>query len=462
MSGFAVTFLVVSAVALLLLPRRWAPMPLIAGACYMTPGQGIELGPFHFPVIRMLMAVGILRVVVRGERLANGFNGLDWITVLWCICAAVSSLFHEDVTAAVVSRLGFIYNVAGIYFLLRIFCSSMDDIVRLGRATAFLLALVAIEMYYEHATNHNLFSVLGAVSQVPEFREGRIRASGPFAHSILAGTVGAVTLPLMIGLCQYHRMTALLGVLVCLSIVTASSSSGPVMSSFFALGALFMWRYRRHSRLFWRAAVSAYLLLALFMKAPPYYLLARVDLVGGSTGWYRARLIESAIEHLNEWWLAGTDYTRHWMTTPGAWSSKAADITNYYLTMGITGGLPLMLLFIATIGLAFAFVGREVREDGVPQRQRFMVWALGSALFAHAATCISVSYFDQSFLFLYVTLAAIGSARHAGAPVEARSEPRVRPTQVDLAPAHAGPRPWNPVSVRGGDRQLPREAPKAG
>ena len=96
------------------------------------------------------------------------------------------------------------------------------------------------------------------------------------------------------------------------------------------------------------------------------------------------------------------------------WDDNKADITNHYLSMGVTGGLPLMLLFIATISKGFAFVGRAMRDEvDLSPRHRFMVWALGSSLFAHTATCISVSYFDQSFVFLYLTLAAIGSARGA-------------------------------------------------
>jgi hypothetical protein len=415
MNAFAIIFALVSAVALFLLPRRWAPLPLIAGACFMTLGQGIEIGPFSFTVIRLLIAVGVLRVLLRAERLVKGLNGLDWTIVLWSLSALVSCVFHTDQVGALISRLGLVYNCAGIYFLLRIFCVSVDDLVSLCRATAFLLAFVAAEMIYEHRADYNLFSVFGGVSAVPEFRAGKIRASGPFAHSILAGTVGAVTLPLMVGMWRYYRTTSLLGILVCLSIIVSSSSSGPIMSSLFGIAALLLWPYRRQGKRFRWGAITVYLLLLLFMNAPPYYLLARIDIVGGSTGWYRARLIESAFEHLDEWWLGGTDVTRHWMPTLSVnWKENKADITNHYLSMGVTGGLPLMLCFIASISKGFAFVGREMREEvDLPPRHRFMVWALGSSLFAHSATCISVSYFDQSFVFLYLTLAAIGSAREA-------------------------------------------------
>jgi hypothetical protein len=148
------------------------------------------------------------------------------------------------------------------------------------------------------------------------------------------------------------------------------------------------------------------------MNDPAYYILARIDLAGGSTGWHRARLIQSALEFLPEWWLAGTDYTRHWMPTGVSWSVDHTDITNHYLKMGVLGGLPLMLLFIAVLAKGFSFVGQTPRQmPELSQQSRFMLWALGASLFAHAATIISVSYFDQSFMFLYVTLAAISSAR---------------------------------------------------
>ena len=135
-------------------------------------------------------------------------------------------------------------------------------------------------------------------------------------------------------------------------------------------------------------------------------------MTGSSTGWHRARLIEMSLAHLDEWWLAGTDYTRHWMPSGVSWNPKHTDITNHYLQMGVMGGLPLMFLFIGLLATGFVYVGRRVRLRKMRRKDRFMMWALGSALFAHATTFISVSYFDQSVLFIYLTLAAIGSACH--------------------------------------------------
>jgi hypothetical protein len=410
MNGIAVVFILLNTIAFLLLPRRWAAVPLLVGACYMTLGQVIDVGPFSFSIIRMLVLAGVVRIIVRGERLAGGMNSLDRLMLVWAVWVMFSSFFHNDLSGALIFRLGLVYDACGIYFLLRVFCQSLDDVIALCRITAILLVPVAAEMLYEKLTLYNLFSVLGGVPEITVIREGRIRAQGPFAHAILAGTIGAVCLPLVTALWRQHRKEAIIGIGACLIMIFAAASSGPVMSAIAAIGALWMWRYQHRMRLVRWLAVVGYIALDLVMKAPAYYLIARIDLAGGSTGWHRARLIQSAIEFLPEWWLGGTDYTRHWMPTGVSWSADHTDITNHYIKMGIIGGLPLMILFIAVLAKGFSFVGQTLRQLSELSQSRFMVWALGASLFAHATTFIAVSYFDQSFVFLYLTLAAIGSA----------------------------------------------------
>jgi hypothetical protein len=387
-------------------------MPLLVAACYITVAQEIEIGPFHFTVVRLLVAAGFVRILVRGERLTNGVNGLDWIMFAWGVVALLSSFGHKDPLAALVFRLGEVYDCAGVYFLIRIFSQSLDDVVLLVGIVAIVLVPVALEMLQEKRTAHNYFSVFGGVSPDSYIREGKIRAQGPFKHAILAGTVGAVCFPLMAGLWKHRRKISLIGLAATVFITYACASSGPLMSAMAAAFALFLWRYRHHMRFFRWVALLGYVGLDLLMKDPAYYLMARIDLTGGSTGWHRAQLIHSAFKHLNEWWLTGTDYTRDWMPTGVSWSPDHTDITNQYLMMGVLGGLPLMFLFIAMLARAFSFVGQVLRQlPYLPLKSQYLVWAMGASLFAQAATCVSVSYFDQSFVFLYLTLGAIGSTK---------------------------------------------------
>jgi hypothetical protein len=407
-SAIGLVFSLLMGLLILVLPRRWAALPFLAGVCYISRGHLAQVGPFHFNVIRILIFAGIVRLLLRREWLAGGMSGLDWLMAVWGIWALISSFFHKDPSGALVFRLGLVYNACGIYFLLRSFCQSLDDVVGLCRFTALILFPVAVEMLNEKVTMYNFLSVFGDVSAIPAIREGVIRAQGPFGHPILAGTVGAVCFPLMIGIWHRHRKTAFIGALACLGIVYTCGSSGPVLSVAAGIGALFMWHFRQWMKFAQWAGILGYITLDMVMKAPAYYLIGRIDVAGGSAGWHRAALIESAFKHIDEWWFAGTDYTRHWMPTGVSWSPDHTDITNQYLNLGVLGGMPLMLLFIVILLKSFSFVGAALRQGA--QENQFIFWALGASLFAHAATCISVAYFDQSFLFLYLTLGAIGSA----------------------------------------------------
>jgi hypothetical protein len=410
MNYLGVVFLSACTCLIFLLPRRLATLPLLLGAVYMTLGQQIQLGPLNFTVLRILIGVGFLRVILRRERLATGINSLDWLILLWSGWAITCSVFHQDPSAAFIFRLGIVYNICGVYFLIRILCQSPEDVVILCRFIAFLLIPLAFEMINEKLTNYNFFSIFGGVSEIPITRMGKIRAQGPFAHSILAGTVGAVCLPIVVVLWKRYRNEALIGMIACLTIVFASSSSGPILSATAGLGALLMWRFRQKIRFLRWFMIVGYIALDLIMRDPAYFIIARIDIAGGSTGWHRSKLIQSAFHHLQEWWFAGTDYTRHWMPTGVSWSTDHSDITNYYLLMGVWGGLPLMALFISLLVKGFSFIGQKLRKlEEQEIDEAFLLWGLGSSLFAHAVTCIGVAYFDQSYLIFYLILAAIGS-----------------------------------------------------
>jgi hypothetical protein len=211
----------------------------------------------------------------------------------------------------------------------------------------------------------------------------------------------------MIGIWRKHPRIAKGGLGACLLMVVTSASSGPVASLLVSVFALLFWRWRQYTRQVCIAAFAGYILLDAIMNAPAYYLLARIDLAGGSTGWHRAALIEASIKYFGEWWFSGTDYTAHWMPTGVPWSDDHTDITNYYLGLGVKGGLPLMVLFMMMMWAGFRNIGTTLRlqvEDDSAGEDQFFVWSIGASLLAHAATAISIAYFDQSVVFIYLTL----------------------------------------------------------
>lgn len=410
MNPAALLFFLGNAFALILLPRKHAPIPLLICCCFMTVGQGIELGPFNLPVYRMILAVGAIRVLLRREWLIGGLNSIDKMLLVWAGWIFLASFFHlREPGSGPVYASGYLFNILLVYFLVRSWSQGIEELKNLIQFIGILLAPVAVTMILEHVTERNVFAIFGGVPEGVYVRNGTIRSQGPFQHPILAGTVGAVCLPLMIGMWQQHRKTAMLGIGACIAMTLSSGSSGPLMSLMFGVAALGLWRWRRWTGVLRYGAVALYLLLELVMSRPAYYVISKFDLTGSSTGWHRSRLIEAAIENFSDWWLFGTDYTVHW-TGVSNWSERHADITNYYLSFAVIGGLPAMLLVVAMMWQAFSWVGKLVREATAgSSKDGFMLWSLGAALFAHAATSFSVSYFDQSQVFFWLTIALIGS-----------------------------------------------------
>jgi hypothetical protein len=209
-----------------------------------------------------------------------------------------------------------------------------------------------------------------------------------------------------------HRKYALAGLFSAGGIVFASTSSGPIMMLLFILLGLALWNIRDHLRSVRWLALTAIVALDAAMKDPVYFLMARIDISGGSTGYHRSQLIRSSIEHLNEWWLTGTDYTRHWMATGIYANTNHTDITNHLLGIGVMGGLPAMFLFIMVLVAGFGKVGRALRENkSASMEQQFLIWTLGAILFGHVMNFWSISLFDQSVVFFYLILAGISAVQ---------------------------------------------------
>ena len=251
-------------------------------------------------------------------------------------------------------------------------------------------------------------------------------------HHILSGTSGAVSLALFVRYWTINRKFSIVGICACMAIVIASNSSGPIAATIFSGGLLFAWRWREYLKHAKKTALFLIFALSLYMERPFYYIVDSIDFTGGSTGWHRARLIESALDKIGEWWLFGTDYTRHWMPTGVSWNPNHTDITNYYLHLGVIGGLPLTLCLIAIVwvsgkklinlALSLYYIGEK--------RAAFANWTLFSVLIAHAASFVSISYFDQMFVLFFILVALIANAKY---PEEHRDGEQSNDVQIDEA-----------------------------
>jgi hypothetical protein len=149
--------------------------------------------------------------------------------------------------------------------------------------------------------------------------------------------------------------------------------------------------------------------LHLVMKAPVWFLIARIDVIGGSASFDRAYLIDTCIRHFSEWWLLGTHDT-------GSWGWSMWDLSNQFVSVAETGGLAALVFFILIFTRCFNKIGAARKACGNDMQAQWSLWFVGAALYAHVMAYFGVSYFDQMQVSWLVLLAMISVVTAVAVP----------------------------------------------
>ena len=199
-----------------------------------------------------------------------------------------------------------------------------------------------------------------------------------------------------------EKSIALLAILAALTIAITSACSTPVLAMAGAVAAFGLWPLRKKMRLVRWGTVAVLVGLQLVMKANVWWLIARVDMTGSSTGWDRAALIDNTIHHFSEWWLLGTNNNPNW-------GYNMWDLCNWFVAQAVQGGLLSFVLFLLVIVRGFQRLGRARKAAEGDFRKGFFIWAVGATLFAHMCSFFGTSYYDQ-MMFSWFTLLVMISA----------------------------------------------------
>ena len=413
--------MLVAIVLTLVLPRRRLIVPFFICAFLIPGGQMLVLGGVHLFVLRILILFACLRMLIakssgRGSIFGPGLNAVDKVFILWAILRATAFLIlFSFQSAAVVNQVASLLDVFGGYFFLRFLIQNDADMQQAIKVLAVIAFGVGLCMLNEKLRSQNVFGYLGGFPIVPQVRDGAIRAQGPFAHPILAGSFAATLLPLFFWLWKGLSLKALaiVGVIGSTCMVLACASSTPLMAYVAGIIAVCFWPMRKHMRMFRWGIVIVLLSVHLIMKAPVWFLIARVDLTGASSGYHRAMLVDSFIRHFSEWWLIGTNNNANW-------GYDMWDLSNQFVAEGVTGGLATFVCFIALVSMSFGRIGRARKSVKGDRKREWFLWFLGAALVAHIAAFFGISYFDHTQISWFALLIMINVATIKRATQEAK------------------------------------------
>jgi len=399
---------VILGIFLLLCPRRFAIPAFLFGTFLIPAGQEILLLGVHVFVYRILVLVGLLGLlrIKKEPRLAGGWNVIDSAFFLSIISHVMAFIFLYWELSALINQIGFIWDYLGGYLFLRMAIRNTEDVFKAIKCFAFLAMIYAVCMVGEQITGENIFGLLGGVRLISEVRLGRVRSEAVFQHAILAGTFAGTVLPLFVLLWKNTKSKAM-GIVAVFSatvMTITSACSTPLLAYTSGLFGILMWPARRGLRLLRWSLVISLICIALVMKAPVWFLIAHVGVVAGSSVSHRADLVDTFIRHVGDWWLLGT-------ANNGTWGYDMFDTSNQYVEWGVTGGLISLVFFLATISRSFGRLGRA--RKFVERRDRsseWLLWLLGSALFANTVAFFGIGYFDQTRVAWFALLAMISAA----------------------------------------------------
>jgi hypothetical protein len=402
--------LVIAVILCFLLPRRYVVVPFLLTLLLVPSTQNLYLAGAHFFVARILILFCLVRVVIMrlfDKQARPGLDIIDKLFLVWAGWRAVAMVLQFLEVGAIVNQAGFLIDSLGAYFVFRSLIRDESDIQRVVKVFAVFALIMAVFMVREQMTGQNLFTVLGGIEQTA-VRNGRLRASGAFRISIIAGAFGAITFPLFLWLFRTGtaKVLAIFGAFASTVMTVTSASSTPVAAFLCGIGALCLWPLREYLRSIRLLFVALLVALQLVMQAPVWFIMARIDFAGGSQGWDRAELIDMFLRHFRDWWLIGTHNNVNW-----GWNMW--DQCNQFVVEGEGGGLLALGCFIAMITVCFKRIGNARKASRGDRKREKMFWLLGVTMFVQVVTFFGIDYFDQSKFVWYALLVMVTVATAA-------------------------------------------------
>jgi hypothetical protein len=398
--------LLLAIVLFFVLPRKHVIVPVLVSMFLIPLGQQFVIGTVHLFVCRILILMAFIRalgskVPKQQSNYAGGWNSIDTAFTCYVLITSAATMMLYPDAGALVNQIGYLWDYLIGYLLLRSLIRNENDTYLAIKCFAGLMVLLAVAMVVEQVKMVNVFGLLGGVAPVPEIREGKVRSQAVFQHALTAGTFAATAIPLFFLLWKNGKAKAfsIVGIVAATVMTFATQTSTSLLTYAAGILSVFLWPIRKKMKTLYWGLAAVLVGLQLVMKAPVWFLIARIDLTGSSSSYHRAELIDQFVNHFSSWWLVGTK-------DAATWGWYMWDAQNMYVSVGEAGGLIALIFYIVVIWRSFAKLG-AARKQATNKNQEWLIWLLGAALFANVVAFLGVNYFDQSRMAWFALIAMI-------------------------------------------------------
>ena len=139
MSNITIIILIISAVLIFTLPRRYVLIPILLSGILMGMTQRIYVFSLDFTPVRILLLCGWIRLIIRSEyHSIMKMNVIDKLLVAYVLWAIISYSLLWQTGGALIYKLGGASYTLGTYFLVRFYIADLDDIERIIKTLLYL------------------------------------------------------------------------------------------------------------------------------------------------------------------------------------------------------------------------------------------------------------------------------------------------------------------------------------
>lgn len=398
-------YLLVAVVLILVLPRGKVIAAFLIPFFTIPIGQVVVLGGFHFTALRVLILAALVRRFSFGRssggKYPGGFNAVDWVVVLWSVSAVMAFWLQFMEKQAIINGLGILLDTLGGYLVMRSLIVDGDAMRRAIKTLAVICAILGVCMINEKISHINVFGLLGGIPTEVTFRDGHIRAGGTLG-CLYAGAFAGAWIPVFLWLWTEgkNRIAAFAGFAGAIAMVITSYSSTSWMTVMGSIVGLAFWPLRKSMRLVRWGLVAMLVGLHMVMKAPVWALINRIDLTGSSSGEQRYMLVDMTIRNFTKWWLIGTP-------TYTTWGWDSWDLCNQFVAVALGGGLLTLIFYVMIFKRSFGAIGTARKLVNGDRGQEWLLWSLGTALFATVVAHFGINYMAQLIMGFFPLIVCI-------------------------------------------------------
>ena len=420
MQGVTLTIALAASAVLFVLPAKYWLVVYMASLAWYPSYLTVKIGTVDFNVTRIIILAIYANLFLQTDlpkRLK--FIWLDKLIIIYFLCQIIAGVTTTtSVMPFLENRAGAVFDMVLPYFAVRMIVRSKREYLTLLKSILIIAAPLAVVGFYQSSTGHNPVGFLrryhawNVTHIAVRARYGFYRANVTFPEEIMFGLFFTMLGPVCAGILGHsgkYKIFCWTGLALMAVGLFSSMSSGPLLAAVLSIPFIAFYRWRRY----WKPVAVIIIVMCgaveIISNRHFYDVLGEFTL-NPATAWYRSRLISVALFEggMSGHWVSGFGC----LVDPG-WGPKIdgrghTDLVNHYLLVlcryGLIGLLPFLAMAVAVVKrLVYAY------RLTVCDRDRWLIWCLGAALFGLSGAMVSVSLFGQTTTIFYVMLGFCGA-----------------------------------------------------